>query len=103
MHSLDRACAIVWPIEALRGAVRNVRRQATSCPLVGAKTMRISTFAARFAQERTHQHGFWHLGRSRRRPYGRRPHSHAWVEDPEFWSKQYTPYWWLDPWQRALD
>ncbi|HEX9412751.1 MAG TPA: hypothetical protein VF916_04550 [Ktedonobacterales bacterium] len=47
--------------------------------------------------------GFWHLGRSRRRPYGRRPHSHAWVEDPEFWSKQYTPYWWLDPWQRALD
>jgi hypothetical protein len=47
--------------------------------------------------------GFWKLGRTRRRPYGRRPHSHPLVEDLAYWSKQYTPYWWLDPWQRAVD
>src|SRR5260221_8989832 len=47
--------------------------------------------------------GQWHLGRTRRRPYGRRPHSHPWVEDREYWAKQYTPYWWLDPPYRAID
>jgi hypothetical protein len=47
--------------------------------------------------------GFWHLGRTRRRPYGRRPHSHPWVEDRAYWAKQYTPYWWLDAPYRALD
>src|SRR5258708_39550774 len=45
----------------------------------------------------------WHLGRTRRRPYGRRPHSHPLVEDPGIWGKQYTPYWWLYPEQRAVD
>jgi hypothetical protein len=34
--------------------------------------------------------GFWKLGRTRRRPYGRRPQSHPWVEDacpstPAYW------------------
>jgi hypothetical protein len=47
--------------------------------------------------------GFWHLGRTRRRPYGRRPQSHPWVEDRAYWAKQYTPYWWLDAPYRALD
>ena len=47
--------------------------------------------------------GRWHLGRMRRRPYGRRSQSHPWVEDRAYWAKQYTPYWWLDPEQRAID
>jgi hypothetical protein len=47
--------------------------------------------------------GQWHLGRTRRRPYGRRPQSHPWVEDRAYWAKQYTPYWWLDAPYRALD
>jgi hypothetical protein len=47
--------------------------------------------------------GRWHLGRTRRRPYGRRPQSHPWVEDRAYWAKQYTPYRWLDAPYRALD
>jgi hypothetical protein len=47
--------------------------------------------------------GFWHLGRTRRRPYGRRPYSHPWVEDRAYWSKQHVPYHWTFPAYRALD
>lgn len=47
--------------------------------------------------------GFWHLGRTRRRPYGRRPQSHPWVEDVGYWGKQHVPYHWAFPEYRALD
>jgi hypothetical protein len=47
--------------------------------------------------------GFWHLGRTRRRPYGRRPQSHPWVEDVGYWGKQHVPYHWTFPEYRALD
>ncbi len=47
--------------------------------------------------------GFWHLGRHRRRPYGRRPFSHPLVEDLEFSSRQHVPYSWLYPQSLARD
>jgi hypothetical protein len=47
--------------------------------------------------------GFWHLGRHRRRPYGRRPQSHPWVEDVGYWGKQHVPYHWTFPEYRAID
>ncbi len=47
--------------------------------------------------------GFWHLGRTRRRPYGRRPHSLPWVEDVGYWGKQHVPYHWTFPEYRAID
>jgi hypothetical protein len=47
--------------------------------------------------------GFWHLGRTRRRPYGRRPQSHPWVEDVGYWGKQHVPYHWTFPEYRAID
>ncbi len=46
--------------------------------------------------------GFW-KDRTRRRPYGRRPHSHPLVEDVGYFGKQYTPYSWLYPQSLAVD
>src|SRR5258706_1850150 len=45
----------------------------------------------------------WRLGRTRRRPYGRRPDSFAWVEDLPYWGKRHSLYWWTYPEYRAVD
>jgi hypothetical protein len=71
--------------------------------------MQISTLAAHFwhkteTRERRHTTmGFWHDGRRRRRPYGRRPWSRPLVEDVGILSKQVVPYSWLDPESLARD
>src|SRR5258706_530702 len=39
----------------------------------------------------------WRLGRTRRRPYGRRPDSFAWGEDLPYWGKRHSLYLWAYP------